>query len=173
MGSKESITEPIGDALRRYNPAKYLLTAGYIAKEAGPPVVNMYPNIVWLGTDDGYLKFSIDDSTGYLDVAETSSTSLPDSLLEEPSIQPVLIDLSTYYLSEVEDVEFTTASIYFLSASGTGLPLLRAIAMHRIDGRTLLIDPLWPFGIKIGNETDLARLRQEINNDVHLAEILL
>ncbi|MDB4872811.1 MAG: hypothetical protein JWL97_3815 [Gemmatimonadales bacterium] len=162
MKRRPEISEPIVDLVRRHRVATSLLVPGFVDLHASPQVVTPFPRVLFLGGDHDYLSLSIDEISGQFSIGETANPSVPNSLLDEPTIQPIFVDLSIYHLSEVHPIEFESASLYLDQDSSEVRNLFRAIAFNYGDGRVLLFDPFWPFGIRVGNEADAVRLRDEM-----------
>jgi hypothetical protein len=116
---------------------------------------------------------SIGDDTDQLLLGITAEPFFPASLLEEPTIRPGLADLSIYYLREMRPVELKTVFFYTDQDSDPAVNRFRAILFCTDDSKALLIDPYWPFGIKIGNKDDAAELREEANQAIDVMEISL
>jgi len=150
-----------------------LLVPGYLGVDSSPEVFRLLPRSVFLGNDHDYLSMSIDDETDQLLVGATAEPFFPASLLEEPTIRPGLADLSIYYLKEMRPVELDTVSFYTDEDSDPTVNRFRAVLFYTDNSRALLIDPYWPFGIKIGNEHDAAELREEASQVTDITKISL
>jgi hypothetical protein len=150
-----------------------LLVPGYLGLDSTPEVFRLLPRSVFLGNDRDYLSMSIDSETDQLLLGITAEPSFPASLLEEPTIRPGLADLSIYYLKEMRPVELKTVLFYTDQDSDPSVNRFRAILFYTDHSRALLVDPYWPFGIKIGNEDDATELREEANQAIDVTEISL
>jgi hypothetical protein len=150
-----------------------LLVPGYLGLDSSPEVFRLLPRSVFLGNDHDYLSMSVDDETDQLLLGVTAEPFFPASLLEEPTIRPGLADLSIYYLKEMRPIELKTVFFYIDEDSDPSANRFRAILFHADDSRALLVDPYWPFGIKIGNEDDAAELREEAGQATDIVEISL
>lgn len=149
--------------LRRHKVLTSLLVSGYVDADVTPEVAHLLPQVIYLGNNRdrrGYLRCYTNEAN-YLYIDEADALAIPDALLGESSIEPVFMDLSEYFISDVHEIEYEKAGLY-LAPAPEGRSHLRGIAFYRAGSRqALVIDSFWPFGIKVGNEADLAQLASE------------
>lgn len=98
-------------------------------------------------------------------IAEAIHPDLPEELLGEPSIQPTFVNLTKYYLSYVNEIEFKSVSLFFDALPSGDTGILRALALYQKDGKALVFDPWETFGIRVGNNADLERLKDEVGTE--------
>lgn len=147
----------LAETLRRHGPYTSLLAAGFVDPEMYPPVARMLNMDLFLGDRHGCLRFFSDEEAGgCLRVEERHHLSFREAVLEEPDIEPVFVDLTLYHLADGDEVKFDTASLYLDPDTAGNRSCLHAIALHRADGRALLIDAFSFSGIRLGNEADIA-----------------
>jgi hypothetical protein len=170
--SLETFANAIG-LIRERKGVTSLLVPGYLGLDSSPEVFRLLPQSVFLGNDRDYLSMSIDDETDQLLLGITTDPFFPASLLEEPTIRPGFADLSVYYLKEMRPVELKTVCFYSDEDSDPSTNRFRAILFRTEHSRNLLIDPYWPFGIKIGNENDVDELRKQVSQAVDVTDISL
>jgi hypothetical protein len=167
-----AFTNAIGIIRQRRNVTS-LLVPGCLGLDSSPEIFRLLPQSVFLGNDRDYLSMSIDQETDQLLLGIAADPFFPASLLEEPTIRPGLADLSVYYLKEMGLIELKTVCFYSDEDSDPSANRFRAILLRADDSRALLIDPYWPFGIKIGNENDVDELREQASQAVDVTEISL
>lgn len=83
--------------LRRYGEVKSLFVGGFVDLDAIPRAAKLFPEVVFLEGEHGYLRFSIDETSGWLTFEEVSSPSLPASLSMQ--IQKSIGNLFAHWLS--------------------------------------------------------------------------
>lgn len=148
--------------LRRHSVLTSLLVSGYVDHDVTPGVACLLPQVIFLGNNQhghGYLRLYT-DRTNYLYIDEADTLIVPD-ILQDGGVEAIFMDLSEYFISDVHEIKYIKVELYFTS-SGEGEDHLWAIVFYRADGgHSLVIDSLWPFGLKVANESDLARLASE------------
>jgi hypothetical protein len=161
------------ELIKRRRAVTSLLVPGYLDPGSSPEVFRLRPRSVFLGNGCDYLSMSIDAETDQLLLGITAEPFFPAGLLEEPTIRPGLADLSIYYLKEMRPVELKTVFFYTDQDSDPSVNRFRAILFYTDESRALLIDPYWPFGIKVGNEDDAVELREQTSQTIDIKEISL
>jgi hypothetical protein len=101
-----------GDLFGEASAVMSVLVPGYVDLDTHPEQVKLFPVTVAFGVERGYLNFQIEKTSGQLKVDADSSIELPDELMDEPSIRPVLVDLGAELLGDVLPVEIMSIAIY-------------------------------------------------------------
>lgn len=161
----QDLSNAIVGMIRRRGAFTTLLVTAYLDPELTPAQVTIFPRRIFLGNDRGYLRISIDSIGDYLHIAEAIHPDLPEELLGEPSIQPTFVNLTKYYLSYVNEIEFKSVSLFFDALPSGDTGILRALALYQKDGKALVFDPWETFGIRVGNNADLERLKDEVGTE--------
>lgn len=136
-----------------------VLVPGYVDLDAHPEQVKLFPVSVAFGVERGYLNFTIEKTSGQLEVEASSNVELPDELMDEPSI---FVDLGAEFLSDVLPVEIVGFGIYLDHCSDISARRFRGARLDLCGGGVLALDPFWTPGIRIGGLSIARRLEEEV-----------
>lgn len=162
----------IADLVRRHSMMEAVLVPAFVDLDTSPRRVKLFPRCVFIGSGSGYLVLRIDESSGQMQLADGQTLEIPEALEGEPSIEPVLADLSLNYLDEARPLRCSGISLYLDADSSAPENRFRAVGFRFGENRTLFFDPFWPSGIRIGDDFEAARLRDEIH-DGGIAELTI
>lgn len=150
------------DLVGRHSMMKALLVPAFVDLDAVPRQVTLFPDSVFIESGSGYLSLKVDAGSGQLQLSEVRVLEIPPALRDEPSVDPVFADLSPNYLDDVHPLQ-CSGVLLCLDADSSGLEnQFRAIGFRVGDRRILFFDPFWPSGIRIGGESEVTRIGDEI-----------
>ena len=165
MGAnEENMPDWIVNLVQSHSQIRCLLVPAYVDLDTHPERVRLFPSSAFLGSESSFLVFNINQPSGQLQLSNASEVSLPEELMDEPSIRPVLVDLSMNYLDEDHPLQCDHLVLYLDADSDVSLGRFRAVVFCFEDGRQLLLDPYWPLGIRFGGESDVVRMRGDFTD---------
>ncbi|MFI7603391.1 hypothetical protein [Actinoplanes sp. NPDC049681] len=153
---------------RRCRRFEEVLAAGYGDLSSSPERVLLYGKQVYIGAPgQGYVNLSVPELGQLLRIGVVDEPVVHPDLDAEDQLRPVLIDLTSMYLSVHRAIECKTVTLYVDDDFADGL--VRGVAFALDDGTSLVVDPATVDGIALGDERDLWRIAD--NGDVRAVEI--
>jgi len=155
--------------LRQHAVFDELLVSAYIADDE-PDRVVIFGKDAFLGSDVGYLRMTLANGDGSLQLSGVDQPRLHEELdLED--IRPLFVSLAGNFLSTYVDVRCRTVTLFLNAESNPETGLVRAVMFYLSTG-PVFFDPLRWDGIRIGGEAEAHAVRAEYP-DIETVEIAL
>jgi hypothetical protein len=138
-----------------------VLVGGYVDRDDDPPSFQIHPKIVFLETNNGYIK--LDSSiAGGITVSGSLFPVVSSDLAEESSIEPMYARMGRLCFGENQELEYLSVMLFIDSSSG--VDVLVAMQFELAHGNRLLLDADWTFGITFSAEGATDEWRDRINS---------
>ncbi|MCY1144903.1 hypothetical protein OWR29_43485 [Actinoplanes sp. Pm04-4] len=125
-----------------------VLLPAYI-DESAPAVVRPFAFSVFLRAGDRWLRLSQVEQGDQLEIAVVDRVEHDASLVEDPAVTAVTVDLTPQVLGEVDSFRITEARGYLSALSDPAAGRVAGLMLTAEPGGTLLFDPLWGSGIRV------------------------
>ncbi|MDF6044571.1 hypothetical protein LRD69_20980 [Streptomyces sp. JH14] len=145
------------EAVLRDHRVRDVLVPGWIDRDDDLPEFRPQPLVVWLRLDggQGLLRFASQGQYARLGVSLVPGVDWADvELLAEAEDEVIVASCGEQLFGDGRDELRCTRLRAYRTSAGTDCTCL---ALDFEGGRTLFLDPTWPFGIKVGNEADEQR----------------
>jgi hypothetical protein len=138
-----------------------VLVGGYVDRDGDPPTFRIHSKIVFLETNNGYIK--LDSSVaGGIDVSDSLLLEVSPDLTEDPSIEPMYARMGRFCFGENLELEYLSVKLFTNKSSGGDV--LVAMQFELAHGNRLLLDADWTFGITFSAEGATDEWRDRIKS---------
>jgi hypothetical protein len=147
--------------IERHREFDSLLVPAYIDLDE-PSRVVLFPQVVFLGSDAGFIHFGIDDATGQLHLGASVEAFLPSELAGEPSIRPIFVNLTANYLGDGPPAKAESITFYVDEGSVPAEGNFRGVVLRFEGGEGIALDPFSFSGIRIGSVPDFSNVMSNL-----------
>jgi hypothetical protein len=117
--------------------------------ESAPVYVRPFAFTIYLRASDSWLRLAQVDQGDQLEIALVDRLEHDASLVEDPAVTPVTVDLTSQLLGEVSSFRITEALGHLSVRSDPATGRVAGLTLTAEPGGVLSFDPLWSSGVRV------------------------